>query len=504
MLTIEQNEIIEIMKSKESDYKVVAVNSVAGAGKTYTAKQIVDALKPKKGLYTAFNKAIVDESRSKITSIEVRTIHSLAYKYAKNKNVKNLTYNDIVEKLSYSEKNKLIQILNIFCLSSYVEIESFLIYYKANNKLVDNKILLLVKQYYHKMEKNIIPASFNFLLKSLHIKLYTSKVKKLNFSINYDLIILDECQDTTAVTLSIFSLIDAKKKVILGDTHQNIYSFMNTVNAFELMTNSIHKQLTQSFRCSERIGRIIEKYGRNHINNSFVFKGSKNINNTIETEAYLSRSNIALIKTIHYFNKQNKHYSLVRNIDDIFELPISLYLLYKGELVKSKKYEYLNKIYQQFLDKQIKLNFFSYILRIFNNDTELTRAVSLLQSLESEKINIIQVRNKTIEMNDNPNIILSTVHAYKGLEADKVYINEDLNEALVKAIKAKKDFFNNNKKSTPLPKYIINEFNTYYVALSRAKVELVNVADFVTNSNAVIITIDKLKNTLESKLMACI
>ncbi len=504
MLTIEQNEIIEIMKSKESDYKVVAVNSVAGAGKTYTAKQIVDALKPKKGLYTAFNKAIVDESRSKITSIEVRTIHSLAYKYAKNKNVKNLTYNDIVEKLSYSEKNELIQILNIFCLSSYVEIESFLIYYKANNKLVDNKILLLVKQYYHKMEKNLIPASFNFLLKSLHIKLYTSKVKKLNFSINYDLIILDECQDTTAVTLSIFSLIDAKKKVILGDTHQNIYSFMNTVNAFELMTNSIHKQLTQSFRCSERIGRIIEKYGRNHINNSFVFKGSKNINNTIETEAYLSRSNIALIETIHYFNKQNKHYSLVRNIDDIFELPISLYLLYKGELVKSKKYEYLNKIYQQFLDKQIKLNFFSYILRIFNNDTELTRAVSLLQSLESEKINIIQVRNKTIEMNDNPNIILSTVHAYKGLEADKVYINEDLNEALVKAIKAKKDFFNNNKKSTPLPKYIINEFNTYYVALSRAKVELVNVADFVTNSNAVIITIDKLKNTLESKLMACI
>ena len=335
MLTIEQNEIIEIMKSKESNYKVVAVNSVAGAGKTYTAKQIVDALKPKKGLYTAFNKAIVDESRSKITSIEVRTIHSLAYKYAKNKNVKNLTYNDIVEKLSYSEKNELIQILNIFCLSSYVEIESFLIYYKANNKLVDNKILLLVKQYYHKMEKNIIPASFNFLLKSLHIKLYTSKVKKLNFSINYDLIILDECQDTTAVTLSIFSLIDAKKKVILGDTHQNIYSFMNTVNAFELMTNSIHKQLTQSFRCSERIGRIIEKYGRNHINNSFVFKGSKNINNTIETEAYLSRSNIALIETIHYFNKQNKHYSLVRNIDDIFELPISLYLLYKGELVKN-------------------------------------------------------------------------------------------------------------------------------------------------------------------------
>ena len=112
MLTKEQNEIIELMKSKESDYRVVAVNSVAGAGKTYTAKKIVEALNPKRGLYTAFNKAIVDDSRSKITSIEVRTIHSLAYKFAENKNVKNLSYMDIIENITYSNKNYLIKILD--------------------------------------------------------------------------------------------------------------------------------------------------------------------------------------------------------------------------------------------------------------------------------------------------------------------------------------------------------------------------------------------------------
>lgn len=501
MLTKEQNEIIELMKSKESDYRVVAVNSVAGAGKTYTAKKIVEALNPKRGLYTAFNKAIVDDSRSKITSIEVRTIHSLAYKFAENKSVKNLTYMDIIENITYSNKYDLIKILDMFCLSSYVNLDEFLIDFRTQNNDISNSILLLVKKYYNKMESNTMPATFNFLLKSLHIKLYNAKINGLNFSINYDLVILDECQDTTAVTLSIFSLINAKKKVILGDNYQNIYSFMNTVNAFDLLNNTINKRLTQSFRCSEEIGKIVEQYGKNYLNNDFIFKGSNTISKKIEKEAYLSRSNISLIETMHDFHKKNIHYSLVRNIDDIFELPISIYYASLGKNVTSKKYKYLNKIYLQYSLELETFNFYSYLEEIFKDDAEILRAIKLLQNLEAEKINIIQVRNKAIEMSDNPNIVLSTAHAFKGLEADKVYINDDLNKSLMIAIEKRKEFYNKNKKTAPLPENITNEFNVYYVALSRAKVELVNVADFVPDSNPLIITMDKLKELLEEKIL---
>lgn len=66
LLTSEQQAIINILKSSESDNRIVAVNSVAGAGKTYTAKAIAQALKPATGLYTAYNKAIVEDSKKKL------------------------------------------------------------------------------------------------------------------------------------------------------------------------------------------------------------------------------------------------------------------------------------------------------------------------------------------------------------------------------------------------------------------------------------------------------
>lgn len=71
LLTKEQQAIIDTLKSPESNNRIVAVNSVAGAGKTYTAKAIAEALKPAKGLYTAYNKAIVEDSKKKIKNIDV-------------------------------------------------------------------------------------------------------------------------------------------------------------------------------------------------------------------------------------------------------------------------------------------------------------------------------------------------------------------------------------------------------------------------------------------------
>ena len=53
LLTNEQQAIIDILKSPKSDNRIVAVNSVAGAGKTYTAKAIAEALKTVKGLKQA-------------------------------------------------------------------------------------------------------------------------------------------------------------------------------------------------------------------------------------------------------------------------------------------------------------------------------------------------------------------------------------------------------------------------------------------------------------------
>lgn len=68
-------------------------------------------------------------------------------------------------------------------------------------------------------------------------------------------VLLDEAQDTNPVTFDIFMRIPAKKKVIVGDKHQNIYSWRGAKNYL------IHKDfnvfyLTKTFRFGEDIASI--------------------------------------------------------------------------------------------------------------------------------------------------------------------------------------------------------------------------------------------------------
>ena len=58
----------------------VIVQAYAGASKTTTLTLVAEALKDKRILYVAFNKAIAVEAAEKMPSnVECRTVHSVAY-----------------------------------------------------------------------------------------------------------------------------------------------------------------------------------------------------------------------------------------------------------------------------------------------------------------------------------------------------------------------------------------------------------------------------------------
>ena len=92
MLTPQQQTIIDTMLSLEDE--ILLVDSAAGTGKTSTALAVVDSLKPKKALYTAFNKAIVLEGSEKFTkNVECKTLHALALSYVRPKlKIEDFTY----------------------------------------------------------------------------------------------------------------------------------------------------------------------------------------------------------------------------------------------------------------------------------------------------------------------------------------------------------------------------------------------------------------------------
>ena len=450
-LTEEQKNIVNLVLSDTSDGKIIAVNSIAGAGKTSTAKAVVDAYKPDSGLYTAFNKSIVEESKKKIKGINVNTLHSFAYKYSINKNIQSLTYKSFTEKIDYSKKKMVIDILDKFYLSSYLTIDDYLNNSEEyNSDLIDKAIYILVKKYYSKMLECEIPATYNFMLKYLHLLLYEDKT-----NIHFDLLILDECQDTTAVALEIFKLIKATKKIILGDTHQNIYGFMDTINAFDLIENTIPMTLSKSFRCSELIANNVQKFCKHNFRSNFIYTGNPDVKNNdyeIETEVYLSRTNLGLISTMIDFHNRDVNYRLTRPIDSIFEFIISLNEASLSQRVTARKFSYLelspirtqsanprpavisiSSIFEndsKNMQKTYQKTYFEKILELFPNDSEIKAGVKFLKALNELKIDLFEVKAMAeIMVDDNSPYTLSTAHTFKGLEADLVVINQDLKES---------------------------------------------------------------------------
>lgn len=474
MLTEEQQLIVDEVCSSNNNDKIIAVNAVAGSGKTATSSSIIETYKPKNGFYTAFNKTIVTDSAIKFGHLlDCRTIHSLAYKYVKPKRkIEDLTYSTIKEDIEYLDKELIINTIDDFFRSSYLDINDYL-----NTIELEPLLQSLVIKYIDLMIENKIPPTFNYLLKHLHFLLVEKQVE-----IENDLLILDECQDTTAVTLEIFKLINANKKVILGDKHQNIYSFMNTVNAFDLLEDNINEfKLTKSFRCNESIANIVDKFGKQYLEDDFNYKGNENLQDKNLTTAYISRTNSSLIERMYQLINEGKSFTTTRSINEIFAFPIALLNANYGNKIFDKKYKFLETEYTSWKLSNSNISYFDYLLSIIDTIT-LKSAIKVLLKLKSSNINLYDLKNKVQNLKPNPNIILTTAHAFKGLEADICYIENDLNKRIEEVIyyinsTYHKNLYDNYKhyKFTMLSKQHIEELNTYYVALSRARSTLLNV-----------------------------
>jgi len=97
-------------------------------------------------------------------------------------------------------------------------------------------------------EDNALPMTHNGYLKLYH--LCTPRLHE-----SYDIILLDEAQDTNEV---IRDLVLSQKcgKVIVGDRHQGIYSFIGATDALDQVRATKTMRLTSCFRFHDEIARV--------------------------------------------------------------------------------------------------------------------------------------------------------------------------------------------------------------------------------------------------------
>ena len=445
------------------------INACAGSGKTTMLVSIANAIPHTNGLVLAYNKAIATELKSKFpATTHCSTTHSLAYSATvKPYKLKlgDFTYRSITEKLNSENKLLVIDLIRAFCLSEFTLFSDF----STDRELPPNISSICVK-YLDLMATGQIECTHDFYLKLFHIHLSTGEIDYEPF----DFVMIDEAGDINPVTLEIFKLLPATRKIAVGDPFQNIYTFNHTINAFDaLASQGTLFRMTQSFRVATYIAPNIEYFCRTYLDPDMHFRGVIPASTTIKSSAYITRTNSALIARMIELNNRQQPYGLVRKATEIFRIPIMLInLKYQGNITDNT-YKHLQSDVDDWYEytniKEVYKTPLSYISSLYAEDFPLQQAIRLIGRYGSTSIMKAYQEARRHERSDQ-SMLLMTAHSSKGLEVDEVTIAPDLNDSIADII----DRIQNGANFSELLPDELESLRLYYVAVTRCSVKLNN------------------------------
>ena len=419
--------------------EILKINACAGSGKTTMLKHIALANPVNSFLYLAFNKAIAQKSKKLFPkNVEIKTIHSLAYVFAK----KHLGSFSLLSNL------KIFDIAPFFSnqKSSYLNavLKEYARFLKSDETETSYKEVALL---YEAMLKKELPMTHDFYLKYYQL---ASGGKELH---NYDYILLDEAQDSNAVMLSIF-LNNVCKKILVGDTFQNIYGFNQTINALETI-NANYRSTQEILNYADSFLDVYSSKNR--------LKMQSNLKEEvkIKTQAFITRTNAGLIELINTLLKEKANLdeiALLKEPESIFKLLFDIFSF------RANRFELISK------ENAFLHNFDSmFELRSYASyDAELSLALNL-----SEKPYDFKALKKLalkLYQNKNANIFLINAHLSKGLEWDRVILHNDF--ISLKDLKTKILEEKNQEEKAKREFELEQELNLFYVAITRARFEL--------------------------------
>jgi len=460
------------------------INAVAGSGKTSTLLQYA-ATRPggARILYLAFNRTVREEAIRRFTTaglsqVRIETAHSLAYRhvvpqYGYQVRAKGYLTREIAELLGLSvagEKhgayilaNHIGKFVSLFCNSSAEKVTEL----DYTETVRDEKARGFVRTHYEqivqgtrmllgKMDKGQIECTHDFYLK---------KFQLLAPQLPFDYILFDEGQDASPAMLNVF-LRQPAIKVIVGDTHQQIYGWRHAVNALESVPFPA-LPLSASFRFGPAIARLATQVlqWKGHLGDQPLIdikgKGSPSED---QSTATIARSNLGLLlAAIRYItdNRQVQRIYFEGNInsytyaDDGASL-YDVWYLCNGDTGK------VRDPLLRSLGGETELE--EYIEK--TEDAQLGTLLDIVREYGNEIFDLLR-RLKTLHIGDDrrheAEMIFSTVHRSKGMEYGTVHLASDfLSESRLERLLATK------KEELATPR-LNEEINLLYVALTRAR-----------------------------------
>ncbi|NXI04389.1 FBH1 helicase, partial [Pachycephala philippinensis] len=273
-LTHEQQ---RILNHKIEPGQTVKIMAFAGTGKTSTLVKYAEKFSELKFLYVAFNRAMAEKGKRVFPrNVTCKTFHSLAFgsvgRHYKDKGKLNFSKMSVFsisfllrnrEGQSLFVRGKMVsQTLKNFFSSSDEEIceEHTPLWFENTHgqmQLVsqeEKKILLEeARQIWHNMKKldGDVDKRYKMTCDG-YLKLWQLSKPQL---LGYDAIFVDEAQDCTP---AIVDIVQSQKcgKILVGDPHQQIYTFRGAVNTLYVVPHTHVFYLTQSFRFGPEIAAV--------------------------------------------------------------------------------------------------------------------------------------------------------------------------------------------------------------------------------------------------------
>lgn len=464
-----------------NDRHSLTIQACAGSGKTTTIVNSIDLLpKDQKVIFFAFNRSIVDELKLKVPkNVDVSTIHRFGYR----------TILNWYGKVKINEEK--VFWLGVKMFDSWKIQENKFSYVYRVAKLVDFMRLHMVyegeEEIFHVAERHSIPifsAEIDHAIKLLeasnkmafkeidftdmiHIPAYRNmKLRK------YDYVYLDECQDASIAQQTIVSNTIrplSGRLISVGDRNQSIYQFAGAdSNSFDrikkIRPNTKEFPLSICYRCAKNIVREAQEY--------------------VPDIEWHDEQIDGVVKEGGVNDINGDVYVLCRNTKPLVQL---MFLLLskgikcniKGKEIGNSMVAFIKKTKQKTtenLKKHLEVN----KIRLMNelkergvvkpelHDTFIDFAekcdiITIIAARFSTTSQLIKYIESVFLDEEVPGVTLLTVHKSKGLEKDKVFF---LNPEL---IPSKFALTNEQKKQ---------EWNLMYVAITRAKKELIYIRNF--------------------------
>lgn len=464
------SEQLAVIESSEPDIKV---NAFAGTGKTTTLVGYAKARPDDRILYLAFNKPVADEAKSRFPdNVDAKTSHSLAYgrtgfKYShKLGNAKPYHVKESVKMREEGDQatilaNLALETISRFTSSAHPEISLEMV---SKNKAIaanldPERVLKAAQAVWKEM---IDPNSKMLIPHDGYLKLY--QLSKPDLS-RYSVILLDEAQDTNPCLFDIFTR-QQSGKVLVGDEHQNIYSFRGAMNAMKYMQGEAHA-LTMSFRFGQPVADIANLILGTFKGETIELVGASQVECAIgrprvmQETAFLHRTNAGLFDRAVdlMFDKASINYvGGIKNYN--FNDILDVWYLMDGEK---------SKIRDPFIRSFATFGALEDYAEIVD-DREIAARVKVVKKYTFKIPRLIS----SLETNEQPdaslaNAILTTAHKAKGKEWDQVILGEDFSDVV-------------NDDGTPRAYPYLQdkeehldaeEANLIYVAATRAKRNLV-------------------------------